>query len=889
MRWRPFDNWRRKRERDLDRELQSHLELETEEQQETGLDEDEAARIAQRALGNTTQIKEATRETWGWTSIETFMQDLRYALRMMRRSPGFTLTAVLSVAVGIGATTAVFSVLNAVVLRPLPVAEPGRLVFIEAQLRGKRYPLYNPLFESIRENQGSLEGMFAISDQPYLKVAIEGSAPVFLRGTMVSGNYFQVLGITPALGRVLASSDDDASSANCAAVISFSLWQDRFHGDAASLGRGIRVGARSCTIVGVAPAIFHGHEPGYPPDIWVPLRPMTDPKLLASHGMAFYSGVMGRLRRQITFAQAEAELTTLYQRIEAAEPLGDGPKAPKPSDFRISARPGAQGLYALRRQFSQPLMMVLTVAWVVLLIALVNVANLLLARGAARSAELATRAALGVSRARLIRQLTTEGAVLALSGGFLGVLLAWAGTPALAKLVSGNLDASPDQRVLAAAFGATILAALVAGILPALRLSRGGLQVTMASAGRSTGARSGQRLTRTLVVAQLASSLLLVTCASLLLRTIMHVMAVDPGFDASHVVQMDVRDTEPAAKYGEPDTPEQKAHRATVYRTLDERLNAVAGVRSASISWLGFFGGNYVGLNLYDADHPENRHFTLLDYVSPHYFETIGMRILRGRGFTEMDLEGTLPVAVVNEAFVRERITSGEALGRRFVMTYLTDSPAFTIIGIVRDSKYNDPREPKTEPMMWVPLAQMPNKIRSVSLRVQPGTDAVAVRQAEAALASTSQYLMVQKVTTLTAQVDHATFRERLLLGLASVFGGLALLLAAIGLYGTLAYAIARRTREIGVRLALGAQRTRVLRLVLGEALVLVAGGVLFGVPLSLGAGYSLRAFLFGVSYYDPLAMIAACAFLTIVAVVAAFVPAFRASRIDPMSALRCE
>jgi len=319
-------------------------------------------------------------------------------------------------------------------------------------------------------------------------------------------------------------------------------------------------------------------------------------------------------------------------------------------------------------------------------------------------------------------------------------------------------------------------------------------------------------------------------------------------------------------------------------------LNGIPGVQAASVSWLGLFGGNYVGVNTYDVERPEDRRFTLTDYVSPRYFETIGMQFLRGRGFTEDDREGAFRVAVVNQAFARERIPGGrDAIGRRFVMTYGTDPRPFTIVGIVRDAKYNDPRESKTEPMMWVCLAQVPVKITSLSLRLQSGSESAVIRQAEAALKATSQYLMIRKVTTLRAQVDQASARERLVMSLASCFGGFALLLAAVGLYGTLAYAVARRTREIGVRLALGAQRGAVLRMVLVESLTLVGGGMLVGVPLSLAAGYLLRSFLFGVTAYDTPTLIGASAVLTAVALLAAFAPARRASRVDPLMALKYE
>jgi predicted permease len=877
MRW-----WKRKeRERDLERELRSDLELEAAEQEEKGLSAEEARHAARRALGNTTYLKEEVREMWGWTTCEQVAQDVRYAFRMMRKGPGFTMVAVMSLALGVGATTSVFSVLNAVVLRPLPVAEPERLVVLQPELRGKRFVLFNPLFESLRDAQQSLAGIFAVSDEPFLKVTFDRSAPTYVRASFVSGSYFETLGLSPTLGRLLGAADDERSPAYCAAVVSHSFWTNRLHSDAAILGRRALVRETDCTIVGVAPADFRSHQVGYAPDIWLPLRPLTDPKLLASRGMSFFSGVMGRLRPGVTLTQAETELTALYQRANT--------QSPQPRDFKMTIAPGAQGLDAVRRRFEQPLFLVLAVVGVVLLVASVNVANLLLARGAARSAELATRAALGASRARLVRQMTLEGAILAVCGGFLGIAIAFQATPSLARLVSlPNINAQPDLRVFGVGAAATLFTALLAGVVPAWRFSGMRIQAHFAGAGRATTTRSGQRLARTLVAAQLALSLALVTSAGLLLRSIWRVMAIDPGFNARNVVLMDIRDTEPSARFGETDTAGQMARRASLYQALDRRLNGIPGVQAASVSWLGLFGGNYVGVNLYDVERPEDRRFTLTDYVSPGYFETIGMQVVRGRGFTEDDREGALRVAVVNQAFARERIPGGrEAIGRRIVMTYGTDPRPFTIVGIVRDAKYNDPREGKTEPMMWVSLAQTPVKVTSLSLRVQSGPESAVIRQAEAALKAASPYLMIRKVTTLRAQVDQATARERLLMSLASCFGGFALLLAAVGLYGTLAYAVAGRTREIGVRLALGAQRGAVLRLVLVESLTLVAGGMLAGIPLSLAAGYLLRSFLFGVTTYDMPTLIGASAVLTAVALLAAFLPARRASRVDPMAALK--
>jgi predicted permease len=894
---------RQRTEGELEDEIQSHLAMETRLRIEAGEAPELARAAAIRDFGNVAIVKEVTRDMWGWTSLEQLGQDLRYALRTVRKNPGFALTAVLSLGLGIGATTAVFSVLDAVVLRPMPAAQPERLVILSAQKRGERWVLLNPLFDGLREKQRSLDRMFAVSDQPYLKVQFDrDAAPAYVRGSLVSGSYFPALGLTPAAGRLLIEDDDripgTPGSTACAAVISYDFWMRRFRRDLAALGQTVHIRETLCTLIGVAPAGFRSHQPGYAPDLWVPIRQVTDPNLLANYRMAFFSGVMGRLRKGVTASQAEAELTVIYQQLQAAVPPPPGRSGSNPispGDVTIRLAPGAHGLEDLQRKFGQPLTLVLAVVGIVLLIAAVNVANLLLARGASRASEFATRAALGAGRDRLIRQLVTEGGLLAVFGGLFGMALAWLGTPALASLVSLRylpiaIETRPDIRVVSVALIATALAAVLAGLLPALRLSRASLQAGMAGAGRATDGRAGRRLAHGLVAAQLALSLLLISAAGLLLRTMLSISGIDPGFRPDHVVYLDVRDESTAPSFGSIDKAEEKARLAALYRALDERLNALPGVRSASLSWLGLFGGNDLGLRLLDPDRPEDKRNAHVDYVSARYFDTIGMRIERGRGFTDSDREGALRVAVVNEALAKERFGAGDAIGRRLALDYSgEETRPFTVVGVVRNSKYNDLRENKAEPMIWVPLAQAPFRIQSATLRVQAGTEAAIARQTQAAMAAANLQLMVRKVTTLSAQVDETTARERLMLGLAGAFGGLALLLAAVGIYGTLAYAVARRTREIGLRMALGAQPGQVLKSVVGEALRLVAWSLILGLPLALIGGYALRAFLFGVEPHDVPALSAACLVLAATSMAAAYIPARRAAGVDPMTALRHE
>jgi predicted permease len=885
----------------LDADIQAHLDLLTADFLERGLSPRDAQAAARRAFGAVEGMKEVYRDQRGLPFLDTLAQDVRYAARMLRRDPGFTIVAVLSLGLGIGASTTAFGVFNAVMLRPLAVAQPGRLVLFQPLRQGGRTFLVNPVFEHIRSHQTTLEGMFAVSDQPFLKVTFDDTpVPSYVRGSLVSGSYFRLLGLNAAAGRLLMDRDDQvadaAGSDACAAVISYKLWTERFQRDPGVVGRKLQVRRSVCPIVGVAPSTFASHQAGFATDVWLPLRPMNDRKLLESRGMAFFSGVVGRLGPGVSTARAEADLTTLYQQALSAVPLPPPPpgqRAPQITDFRMSLVSGAQGLDTVRREYSRALFIVMGVVGVVWLIAIVNVANLLIARGATRLPELSTRAALGAARGRLVRQLATEGCVLAALGGVAGSLLAWAAMPMLASLVTLGytviaLDARVDWRVIGVAIGATTVAALFAGILPGVRLSRASLQTGMTSSGR-TATRRTQWLTRGLVTAQLALSLLLVTAASLLLRTVVHIAGIDPGFRPDHVVVLSVTDETPGSSFGNVDSPAMKAQRAALYQSVDERLNTLPGVRSASVSWLGLFSNNDLWLPLIDADQQTDRAMGRVDYVSCRYFETTGMEILRGRSFNDRDREGTERVAIVNESLARARF-GGDALGRRLSLDYSgeQDRP-FTIVGIVRDSKYNNLREKKTEAMMWAPITQAPFRMSAVSLRTEPGAEGTVARQAQEVLRTIDPQLMVRQTTTLAAEVNRKTSRERLLLGLSSGFGLLALLLAGVGLYGTLAQAVSRRTREIGVRMALGAQPGSVSRMFLIDALKLAGFGLAVGFPIARLFSSSLTAFLFEVTPMDPAAFVGAATVLTLSALAAAFLPARRAASVDPIVALRAE
>jgi predicted permease len=824
------------------------------------------------------------------------LHNTTHAVRQLVRYPLFSIVAVLSLAIGIGATTAVFTVFNVSLLQPLSSPDADHLVLLSPERRGDRFVIFNPVYQSLRDEQRSLSAMAAISEQPFLKVRFKGETlPTYARGSLVSGSYFSVLGVTPVMGRTIVPQDDEpigtAGSSECAMVVSHDLWTRRLDASPSVLGRRAEVGTITCAVVGVMPQAFDAHQMGHHPDVWVPLRTLTDPEVLASRTSNFFRGVIGRLRPGVERSQAEAELNTLFQRLSVINATSAGEPPPSPGEFRLRVLPGARGLDAIRRQFSEPLWIVMGIAAVVLLIAIVNVSTLLVARGRARVREFETRVAIGAKRAHLIGQLAIEGAVLTCAGGILGVLLASWVSPALAGLITLQfppvaLEARPDFRVAAVAVGAMTLAAVVIGLVPALVLTR---RLLWSGHGGSRTVSAGKTpVEKSLVAAQFALSLLLVTAAGLLLRSIVRITAIDPGFVPERVVVAEVREDRPVPPSGVIDPAARRAQRLVSYRRLEDSLRALPGVRSVALSWLGLFGGADQRLELIDAARPTQRLGARIDYVSASYFETVGMGIVSGRGFTAEDREDAPRVAVVNETLARSRFGEAGIMGRQITLNMpdVKDAP-FTVVGVVRDSKFNDLREAAVRPMIWIPLRQAPQAITSIAVRTEPGQEKAIAQVLRQSITSADPAHMVRNVVTLTERVNQTLLPERLMLGLSIGFGILAVLLASVGLYGTLSHAVARRTREIGVRLACGAEPGTIVSMVLREATIMAAIGLGIGLPFALVVGNALRAFLFNVQPDDTVTLVASCLLLTTVALIAAYVPARRASRIDPITALR--
>ncbi|HMJ62485.1 MAG TPA: ABC transporter permease, partial [Bryobacteraceae bacterium] len=856
--------WRRKlRERDLERELCAHLELEAAEQRENGLASEEARYAARRALGNTTLLKEAVRGMWGLMPLERFYQDLRYGLRTLRKNPSFTATAVLSLALGIGGNTAIFTAVNAVLLKMLPVRDPRQLMLLR--------PVPYPAYEVLRDQNGVFSSMLACAS-----VGLAGTAGP-IEGQLVSGSYFETLGVDAALGRRLTIADD-LQSATPAAVISYSYWRGHFAADPAALGRSISLNGIPVTIVGVAPPDFFGLDLGNRPDVYVPLslearlRPASD-ALRAR--LRWWVTTMGRLRPGVSERQAQADLDRIFPEFlratVASVPLG-GSENRKAAFLRerVILEPGSKGLSKLRKQFARPLLVLMGVVALVLLITCANLANLLLSRSVAREREIALRVAVGAGRGRVIRQLLTESIVLAALGGGAGLALAQWGIRLLPGLLGApSVDLRLDLRVVLFTASLSLLTGLVFSVLPALRASQIDIVPALKQVGRAPRLAAGRYLS----VFQVALSIVLLVGAGLFVRTFQNLASVDLGFVRGRMVLFSVNPG--GSAFTGP-------RLQNLYGELAARLSTLPGVSSVSFSQASLFGGNDSTTTISEfgsmpAVH-ENSH-AHRNIVSPGFFRTLGIHLLAGRDFTERDREGAPKAAIVNETFARQFFGSRTALGKTLGYAAGQSSGPVAIVGIAADSKYNDPREQRI-PMVFLPYRQFPS-IAGMTFELRTTSEPSALEQAIRGQVGT--HLTIANITTIDRQIDDSLRPERTIATLVSLFGLVALLLAAVGLFGVVNYSVTRRTNEIGIRMAIGAKPREMLRMVLREAVWLVGCGLAVGIPAAWAAGRLAGSLLFGVTATDPYALAAAITVLLIAALTAAFLPAHRASRIDPL------
>ena len=878
--------WRKQRERELERELRADLELESEEQQERGLSPEEARYAARRAFGNTALVKEDVREMWGWVFLDRLKQDVIYALRGMRRSPGFAATAVLSLALGIGANTAIFTLIDALLLRWLPVHEPQRLLQLRIHPGGKRdTPLDSgasfsyPVVRALAEQREIFAGLCGFSGASF--VVGPPGAVRRTQGAWVTGAYYETLGLVPVAGRLLAA-EDDQPGAPPVAVITDAYWQTNFGRDPRIVGSTVPVHGVPVTIVGVSPSGFTGAQVGAVANLTIPVSAMA----LLSPEMAGLLGpgnswlrVLARPRAGVSPAQAGARLAAVWPQLwePIVSPQWPAWRRNATRDATFDAVPGATGWTFLRAQFQKPLLVLMALVSLVLLIACANIANLLLARSSARQREIAIRLAVGAGRGRIIRQLLTESILLSFLGAAAGIGLAWLGSRYLAGLISRGpfreitFDLAPNWHVLLFTTTVAVATGILCGLAPAFRATAG--------CGALSRAQYLRRRVSPLITVQVALSLVLLIGAGLFIRTLQNFQRLDPGFRAEGVALVDVEGR--TAGY-------RDAGLIAFYKQLLDEAGHLPGVVSASLSRTTPLGGltwsEPVALKGQALPQNDNALFTS---ITPRYFDTMGMTLLSGRAFSTRDDAGAPTVGIVTEAFVRRFFPDGDPLGRHIWASqtgYLAD---IEIVGVARDAVANSLRAAPF-PKVYVPYFQM-DRHDATTLEVRAAGSLPQVAEDLRKLVQAKFPGTPIEVRTFRSQVESRLVQERLMATLAGGFGAVALVLAAVGLYGVLAYAVARRAKEIGIRMALGALRGEVLWMVIRQALILLGAGIAIGIPIAFGASRFVSSMLFGVEATDQWTIGAASAVLVAAALAAALLPAWRASRVDPMVALRYE
>jgi predicted permease len=850
--------------------------------------------------------------------MATFWQDLRYGVRMLVRSPGFTAVAVLTLALGIGANTAIFTVINSVLLSSLPVKSPQQLAFVTdpgaagmsvGMQTGNRDQLTYDEYLAIKDRNSVFSDVLAIQSQTApLPVSVGNTAGdteqdgPLATVNMTSRNFFDLLGVNPILGRTYTGDVDRLRDANPVAVISYRFWQNQFGGAQSAIGSKVRIRRTTFEIIGVAPRNFFGLTVGYAPDIWVPLTmqsevfPGYDWLTVEKNPQekTEWLQVVGRLKPGVTVAQAKASVNVLFQQYLEAQ-LGSTVNANDRKNFlnqQLAVGEGSHGASVVRENFEQPLLILMGVVGLVLLIACANVANLLLARAASRKKEIAVRVALGAGRGRLFRQLLTESTLLALAGAVLGLLLApWADAVLLRLVSSGPqpipLNVQPDATILAFTLGVALLTGVLFGLAPAYRASRVDLNDVLKGTSRGVvggTARKGRApIGKVLVVGQVALSLLLLIVAGLFIRSFQKLSEVNLGYDRDHLVLFSVNPQ--TAGY-------QGAEGTEVLKQMLARLRSIPGVRGATLSDNGLLSHgdsrDEITIDGYTPKSGQEMH-ARFDEVGPHFFSTIGTPILMGREIGPEDSGNGQRAGLINETMARYFFGNESPIGRRIWDMFPTTHTDFIVVGVVADSKHNSLRE-RPQPRFYVPFFHPIGQETSAEIMVRvAGSTSSVVAAIRDAVKQAGPNLPAVQITTMTELVERSLSTETMITKLAGFFGALAVLLACIGIYGIMAYAVTGRTNEIGIRMALGAQRKDVLWLVLRETLLLVLIGALIGLPAVFGASQLIKSQLFGLSAADPVSLILATVLMFVVAIIAGYIPARRASRTDPMVALRYE
>ncbi len=869
-------------DRELEAELQYHLEREAEKIEISSDSVLNAKRDAKLAFGPVESIKEQCREARGTSAVESFLADVRYGIRGLKRSPAFTLAAILSLAVGIGANSTVFSLLDRVVFRPLPVERPQELAILSLTQGGAASGFTYPFFREMQSRQAVLAGVFASADYQVKSLIVRGGGdPEAATTRLVSGNYFEVLGIRAAVGRVLDSADDRPGVAG-AAVISDRFWARRFQRSPEVLGAPITLNQAQVTIVGVAPPEFFGEKPGTVPDFWVPLalQPRVMPSDLLSARFMTWLTVMGRLKPGVPTAAASASLTSVAAEIGAYTILlkDAGP-------LTIGLENGARGLEDLRREFGKPLALLMAMAGMVLTIACFNLAMLLLARGGARVHEMGVRLALGAGRGRLIRQMLVESALLSVAGGILGAALALLGGDALILLAGGAREISMalvlDGRMLAFTAAVTIGATFLFGLVPALMAAAG------ANPARSLG-RRGRTATaprnlvhgaQGLMVLQIAVSLIVVCGAVLVSRSLSRLRQQDFGIRPAGVTMVKLQ-TE--------FTPAGRKAQERVRAEVVERIRALPGVESAAASFGGPFADEaHTSKVVAEGSVAGGPTQVFVVHASEGYVETTGLRVLSGRALTRDDRKEAPPVALVTEYAATRLFGREPALGSRISFGNSFDpKKALEVVGVLKDARFGGPRD-EFRALVFVPMAQQPAPVSMISVRT--GGDRDLRREIRAVLQQDVPGIGLGEITSYSDVIERKLHSERLVSLMSTLFAVQVIALAAAGLFGLVWFTAATRERELGVRAALGARPADLTRFLLRRTTLLFLLGTLIGGAGSMALTRTIRSFLFNVTGYDPAAFALAASVLILIGLTAASIPAWRAGRADPLKTLRAE